>query len=136
MAEINYSIVCDDVRFEKGKKLSFMGIYGSRILVPKFPFTFARLAFVQNIGELKTPDTFTVVMKGEGIRTITVKGKINKDEATREPTPKDLANIVLNFNSITFPRPGLLIFETSLQKAKLNACHEIDVGLADPGDLV
>lgn len=43
------TVVCDDVRKEEGNKLSYMGIYGSSILLPAFPFTLAKLCFVMNL---------------------------------------------------------------------------------------
>ncbi|MHB1587726.1 MAG: hypothetical protein ACYCRH_11915 [Acidiferrobacteraceae bacterium] len=40
------SIYCDDVRQETGNKLSFMGVYRGTLLVPDFPFSFAKLCVV------------------------------------------------------------------------------------------
>ena len=52
------TVVCDDVRKEEGNKLSYMGIYGSSILLPSFPFTLAKLCFVMTLmgpGTRKAP---------------------------------------------------------------------------------
>lgn len=43
------TVVCDDVRKEEGNKLSYMGIYGTNILLPSFPITLAKLCFVLSL---------------------------------------------------------------------------------------
>jgi hypothetical protein len=58
-----YSIVCDDIREEIGNKLSFMGVYGSDIFVPAFPFTFPLLCTAINYKNAKSGDTFSIKFK-------------------------------------------------------------------------
>ena len=43
------TIYCDDVRSEVGNKLSFMGIYGSNILLNDFPAVLAKLCAVMSL---------------------------------------------------------------------------------------
>jgi len=65
------TVVCDDVRKEEGNKLSYMGIYGSNILVPAFPFTLPKLCFVMSIvgpGEREPPKSLTFrLLKDEDV---------------------------------------------------------------------
>lgn len=41
-----WATFCDDVRQEAGNKLSYMGIYGSNLVVPSFPTTLVKLCCV------------------------------------------------------------------------------------------
>lgn len=42
---IEYILVCDDIRNEVGNKASYIGVYGNRILIRNFPYTFPKLCF-------------------------------------------------------------------------------------------
>lgn len=42
-APFMWATYCDDVRQEVGNKLSFLGIYGSSLIVPSFPTTLVKL---------------------------------------------------------------------------------------------
>jgi hypothetical protein len=41
-----FATFCDDVRQEVGNKLSYMGIYGTNLVVPSFPTTLVKLCCV------------------------------------------------------------------------------------------
>jgi hypothetical protein len=56
------TIMCDDVRREEGQKLSYMGIYGSNLLLPDFPITLPKLCFVMSVlcpAQEEPPKTLT-----------------------------------------------------------------------------
>src|SRR5438034_10478377 len=44
---VSYMLICDEVRVENTGKLIVIGLYGADIRVPKFPFIFSSLTFVQ-----------------------------------------------------------------------------------------
>ena len=50
-----YAIVCDDVRDEKGNKLSLMGIYQRNIIVEKFPSVLKQLTIAVFLDDLIEP---------------------------------------------------------------------------------
>lgn len=43
---VNY---CDDIRFERGDKISLIGVYGPNMIVPTFPITLPRLCMFLQI---------------------------------------------------------------------------------------
>jgi hypothetical protein len=49
---LEYAIICDDVRFEMGDKISLMGVFDA-ITVPNFPTLQSRLAVVAAWGGLR-----------------------------------------------------------------------------------
>lgn len=44
-----WATFCDDIRQEAGNKLSYMGIYGSNLVVPSFPATLVKLCCVLTV---------------------------------------------------------------------------------------
>lgn len=54
-----YTIVCDDVRDEKGNKLSLMGIYQRDIVLPQIPGMMKQLTIVLFLEDLK--ETFSEI---------------------------------------------------------------------------
>ncbi len=135
MAQVEYTIICDDIRMEKGNKVSLMGIYGNQMLVAEFPFRFARLGFVQRWTNLPDGQKFRVVFRGEGFKGLTVEGEIQY-KSSGEPKQSNDTNIVLNFNGIVFPKPGRFIFETSILGSEEQTYkYEISVSKAKPGQL-
>ena len=56
------TILCDDVRREEGRKVSYMGVYGTNIVVPSFPCTLPKLCFVMSLvtpADQEAPDALT-----------------------------------------------------------------------------
>ena len=58
--KFDYAIICDDIREEIRGKLSFIGIYGSNILVSKIPFVLPKLCFAISYRDVKGGDTFSI----------------------------------------------------------------------------
>jgi hypothetical protein len=56
--KFEYSIICDDIRQEVGNKLTFVGTYQDLIVVPKLPFTFPKLCFFVQYGDISAGDRF------------------------------------------------------------------------------
>lgn len=59
---LKFAIVCDDIREEVGRKLSFMGVYGQEpdVIVPHLPFLFPKLCFALSFVNLKGGDEFSI----------------------------------------------------------------------------
>lgn len=49
MNRFAHAIFCDDIRQELGGKFTFVGVYGSHLLVPKFPSILPKLCIVVNM---------------------------------------------------------------------------------------
>ena len=62
MAEFRYSIFCDDIRHESGKKVSLMGIYTSAIVSKKLPSNKPSLFLFQR-WDLDEKGVFNVIAK-------------------------------------------------------------------------
>lgn len=60
--KFQYAIICDDIRQEIGNKMSFMGIYKSKIIIPQEPFTFPKLCFSITYKDVKADDSFSVIL--------------------------------------------------------------------------
>ena len=49
------AIFCDDVRREEGNKLSYMGVYGTNLLVPDFPIVLPKLCIALQMRTSPSP---------------------------------------------------------------------------------
>jgi len=49
------AIFCDDVRREEGNKLSYMGVYGTNLLVPEFPIVLPKLCIALQMRTSPSP---------------------------------------------------------------------------------
>src|SRR5690242_14693253 len=49
------AIFCDDVRREEGNKLSYMGVYGTDLLVPSFPIVLPKLCIALQMRTSPSP---------------------------------------------------------------------------------
>ncbi len=58
-----YTIICDDIREEVNNKLSFIGVYGSNILVSKIPFVFPKLCFITSYKNIREGDLISIQLK-------------------------------------------------------------------------
>jgi hypothetical protein len=58
--KLEYAIICDDIRQEIGNKLTFVGVYQDQIIVPSFPFTFAKLCFFIQYTDIEGGDQFSL----------------------------------------------------------------------------
>ena len=133
MARLVYTIVCDDVRFEKGKKFSLMGVYGSSILVAAFPYTFPRFALFQHWTDVTKAEEFQIHIRGNCIKPFSLNGQIEKNKGDTSKA-KQSANLAVNLNGITIERAGAIIIET-VMGGGASEKFEVSVGLAKAGDL-
>lgn len=79
--KFEYAIICDDIREEVRKKLSFIGIYGPNIFVSKMPFVFPKFCFAISYKDVKGGDFFSIDLKnpsGEKLGT-TITGNVPKE---------------------------------------------------------
>lgn len=132
MVRVKSTLICDDIRFERGNKLSLMGVYNEHIFVANFPFLFPKLGFFQTLGGVKDSEKFNLTLRGEGIPKIEISGEIKQDK-NKNPDSDD-ANIAIIFNSITVPKPGRLIFETTLSSKEVFK-FEVAIAKATPEHL-
>ena len=134
MAKLMYTLVCDDIRHEKGRKVSLMGLYSNTILVAQFPYIFPRLAFFQHWVDLDDGQTFKIEIRGEHITGIKLEGRVDKHNP-QSKAKKLNTNIVLNFNNIKVRKEGKIKFITSISNDTKKYEHEISIALASPEDL-
>lgn len=74
--KLEYAIICDDIRQEINNKVSYIGIYGSDILVSKLPFSFPKLCFAVSYRNAKGEDSFSIELIGSSGKQLgkTIKG--------------------------------------------------------------
>lgn len=77
---------CDDIRQEAGGKLSFMGVYAQKMLLPKFPARLMKLCvhidFCGPMGEFPNSVTFYMMNGEQELAHVTI-------EAGRGPSPEE-----------------------------------------------
>ena len=102
-----FSIVCDDIRIELGNKPSFMGVYDEGILVPKIPFSFAKLCLAQRYEEEAE------VNENYQIRVVLTGPKL-KIDATLDVKKKStrLVSVYVGFGGIRITEEGDYRFES------------------------
>lgn len=83
--ELEYAIICDDIRHEVGNKFSLIGVYGSDIYPASMPFLFPKLSFAIAYKHLKGGDTFLVQL-------VDPSGNVLKDTISGQ-VPKELASL-------------------------------------------
>ena len=59
-----HTLICDDIREEVNNKLIFIGVYGPNILVPKIPFIFPKLCFVNYYNNITGGDSVSIDILG------------------------------------------------------------------------
>jgi len=105
---LEYTLVCEDVRIEMTRCLSFMGVLHV-VNVPQLPVTVLKLCVVNH-------------WRGEG-RHLTEVRILTPDRtqpvAASPPSPIDVpenggADNVTVFTNVVFPRPGLYVVQTLL----------------------
>ena len=55
-----HTIICDDIREERGNKVTFVGAYGLDIFITKIPFIFPKLCFANFIRDIKSGDSISI----------------------------------------------------------------------------
>lgn len=74
-------IICDDIRQEIGDKISLIGVYTTKISVPKINFRFAKLCFLIKMkgGEGEFGVKVALVGPSQNIASIDFPGKLKLD---------------------------------------------------------
>jgi hypothetical protein len=108
---LEYTIVCEDVRIEMTRNLSFMGVLHF-INVPKLPVTVLKLAVINH-------------WRGQG-RYLTESRILMPDRsglvAASHPSPIEVpenggADNVTVFTNVTFPGPGAYVIQTLIDSS-------------------
>jgi hypothetical protein len=58
--KVVHAIICDDIREERGNKITFVGTYGPDIFTTKIPFIFPKLCFVNFVRDIKSGDSISI----------------------------------------------------------------------------
>lgn len=113
IAKKSYIVFCDDVRDEIGGKLSLMGIYSDKIVLPAIPTALKSLNIVVFLEGLKKNfKTFRVLFELPGAKPI---------DATASPPPeknnKKNANIVFGIATLKIESVGIATAKVYLDDA-------------------
>ncbi len=114
------TLFCDDIRHETGGKLSFIGVYSGKLLVPAFPITLPKLCLFVNIVTLaKEPFRFLnlrVLKDAETVREIAfdkdqlaaisdlAEGMTEEQRKTYVPSHQ----VIVTFSPMQFDDPCIL----------------------------
>jgi hypothetical protein len=63
------SFICDDIRSEIGRKVSLMGIYDEKILLPSFPARLAKVCLFQRWSEIPRGAKVFIELQGTAMVT-------------------------------------------------------------------
>jgi hypothetical protein len=88
-----FSIICDDVRFEQGNKLSFMGVYTEGILVSDLPFVMPKLCLFVYLDECQDTRRFKVALRGPKVNVPPVELKPSEHGKPKVRLTVALANV-------------------------------------------
>jgi hypothetical protein len=110
------TIYCDDVRAEIGNKLSFMGVYGSNLLLSDFPAALPKFCAVMSlylpVDAQANAISFSLCKDGEEIGRTEVPPAGVREAATRPRAFGDEMRISIRFIAqlapLRFERPGRL----------------------------
>ena len=109
-----YAIVCDDVRDEKGNKLSLMGIYQRDIIVDKIPSVLKQLTIAVFLEDIKEPFS-KIHFTGKFPKSEDIKHSI---KAPPEIKKGQNASIVIGFAPFKFNATGSVILEIRFDNLK------------------
>lgn len=98
------SIICDDIRFEQGNKISLIGVYTEGILVPRLPITLPKLCLSQTVFDANNIRKIRLVLKGPKLSTSLTAENV-------DPT-KSKMRINISFFPIVFKEEGDYVIET------------------------
>lgn len=104
MPRERFSIICDDIRFEQGNKVSLIGVYTNGILVPKFPHLFLKLCLAQQFEDAANTKKLRCVLLGPKVNV--------KAEATTQDPSKPVLRVTMAFTNFEVFEEGDYRFET------------------------
>jgi hypothetical protein len=126
------TLICDDIRQEINNKLSLIGVYGYRIYVKEFPYTFGKFCAYQSFRGGRGKFTATIVF-------VDSEGK----EMTRSPEmPLDISHddqlrrmvFAVGVGPLKFDKPGTYEIRTALN-GKDVCKYVFSIEKAPPGAL-
>ncbi len=102
-----YVLFCEDIRQEMGGKVSLMGVLGSKLLTPQFPFGFPKLCLFIEWEDLVGKAEIAVnILAPEGV-------EIPEVRPTAQIVGQSgiVARSMIMLNNFVFPEPGNYAFE-------------------------
>jgi uncharacterized protein DUF6941 len=111
-----FTLVCDDIRPERGNKISLMGLYGDTVFVPAFPFVFPKLCILEKWENISDKKDFRAELSGEGISPVNLvfENFANEDGQIKKPH----AQFVITIVNLNIPNPTTLKLKTYFEKEK------------------
>jgi hypothetical protein len=105
------SLICDDIRFEQGNKVSLMGVYTDGILVSGLPFIFPRLCLFQLLDDCQHVRKIKVALRGP---------KLNVPPVEFEATTggKSKVRAIITFTNVKFEEEADYEFDVSFDDDK------------------
>lgn len=103
MLREKFSIICDDIRFEQGNKVSLIGVYTDGILVPRFPYLFPKLCLHQQFEDAKNTKRLRIVLSGP-------KLNVKAEAKTHDPSKSSL-KVNIAFAGVEVSEEGDYQFE-------------------------
>src|SRR5882762_5583690 len=67
LMQLEASFICDDIRSERGNKVSLMGLYDEKILLPQVPARLAKLCLFQRWSKVPYGSAVTFELRGSAI---------------------------------------------------------------------
>src|SRR5437016_3218200 len=102
--------ICDDVREERGNKLSLMGLYDEAILFPRLPARLPKLCVFQRWTEARDVRTVRIEIDGTSLDGAhRLEGRV--DYAPGE-SRKEKLQITVGVAPVAFGREGTLVIST------------------------
>ena len=100
-----FSIICDDIRFEQGNKLSLIGTYTDGILVSSIPTVLPKLCLAQQFDDAKGVKKLKFALRGPRLN-------IPPIEVQSEDPSKSKIRVSVVFTAVNFAEEGDYWFET------------------------
>jgi len=125
------TIICDDIRQEVGRKLSFMGIYDEAIIFKRLPARVPKICMFQRWIGSDLPEIVKIELTGQSV-TGTFVAEVRPTSVAHE---SKRANLLVAFAPIDFVDVGTIELRTYFDGSdKPSQTHTIEIRL-DP-DLV
>jgi hypothetical protein len=105
-----FSIICDDIRYERGNKISLMGIYTGGIVVARLPLTLIKLCLFQHIEDARDVKTIRIEIRGPKLH--------QKLEVASDDPSKSKLRISVTFGAVHLQEEGDYRIETYLDASK------------------
>lgn len=135
--QIEASFICDDIRAEQGNKISLMGLYDEKILLPQIPARVAKLCLFQKWSKVPSGADVGFELRGSAIVSPKrVEAKPVKETDQRIPKGTLItANLIVVISPVDFGSEGNLEILTFWEgNPTPNHIHMIQVSLSPVSD--